>query len=28
LLPALLGQPGRYFDVSDPDSVISRGAGN
>lgn len=24
LLPALLGQPGRYFDVSDPDVVISR----
>jgi cell division protein FtsQ len=26
LLPALLGQPGAYFDVSDPDVVISRGA--
>jgi cell division protein FtsQ len=26
LLPVLLGQPGRYFDVSDPSSVISRGA--
>jgi cell division protein FtsQ len=24
LLPAILGQPGRYFDVSDPDTVISR----
>ncbi|MDQ2838165.1 MAG: FtsQ-type POTRA domain-containing protein [Actinomycetota bacterium] len=26
LLPALMGQPGSYFDVSDPSSVISRGA--
>ncbi|MGI8665093.1 MAG: cell division protein FtsQ/DivIB [Jatrophihabitans sp.] len=26
LLPVLFGQPGRYFDVSDPSSVISRGA--
>jgi cell division protein FtsQ len=26
LLPALFGQPGTYFDVSDPDTVISRGA--
>jgi cell division protein FtsQ len=26
LLPVLLSQPGRYFDVSDPSSVISRGA--
>jgi cell division protein FtsQ len=25
LLSALLGQPGRYFDLSDPSSVISRG---
>lgn len=25
LLTALLGQPGRYFDLSDPSSVISRG---
>ncbi|MCW2523798.1 MAG: Cell division protein FtsQ [Frankiales bacterium] len=24
LLSALLGQPGRYFDISDPDTVISR----
>jgi cell division protein FtsQ len=26
LLSALLGQPGKYFDVSDPDTVISRGS--
>jgi len=26
LLPAVLSQPGSYFDVSDPDAVISRGA--
>lgn len=26
LLTALVGRPGRYFDVSDPSSVISRGA--
>ncbi|MGX7680403.1 cell division protein FtsQ/DivIB [Jatrophihabitans sp. DSM 45814] len=26
LLPALLTQPGRLFDVSDPDTVISRGS--
>ncbi|MEO6703516.1 MAG: cell division protein FtsQ/DivIB, partial [Jatrophihabitantaceae bacterium] len=26
LVNALVGQPGRYFDVSDPSSVISRGA--
>jgi cell division protein FtsQ len=25
LLPALLTQPGSYFDISDPDTVISRG---
>lgn len=26
LLPVLLSQPGHYFDISDPSSVISRGA--
>ena len=26
LLPVLMGQPGSYFDLSDPSAVISRGA--